>query len=1209
MVRAGPGIPEIPEGTITAMDEVPDVARWVGAFRVYDVARKLPSTLPTWAVLRGGGAGVGAPIALAVGDLDQARAADGFQRDEAVVAFTDGAGSVSLHVIDYNAKPGALTTTKAADGVKTAGSLQVAVGSFDGSGKRQIAVVTEVAGDSRITFYAYSQKDGASPALTRLGDVGVPYSSGFPLSDQFDSAAALDAMAVGRDQLVLGRTSSSSPLATVVAFTSSLKVAAAMHTLTARRGWMANCGMLPGQKVFVAAAGARIALSAAVFDAPSNENCAGASSGPAAVIVGTFSVGMPENVTDLDTCTPARCTLRQLEAKWGKQVGHNPVTTSQRFTYTMAAGAFDGIIDPTTGAATPWSVMATSLKGPANGGMIGQILKFSETSSGTGLTASVVHEGGEPGLRTWVLTPYDRTGKSWRLGTPTRMDVSNITRIDALAAEPPKHVDWLDGRWFNVSREARFNVELGQGTDKTLSYESEHTVDVTTTHDSDFDWGVHGTIGAKDLFQVGAGVAGRSAVKEKLASVQKKYENYRMSVSQEITSSTGFDDAVIFEVSSAVVFRYPVVGWRANLKDAGGKDVCPAAGCFSFIDISFPQTTSGARLGPGLGLDWYGPTWQNGNALSYPRVNSQGLVSIPADRLGAHTHKNADGQDITETAPLLNQSVLLGGTESTVRLQTKETKESGNVRETQRTYAVDQDTTVSGHIQAGSEEASGIKEEFSLKQADGSENISTDLTTGSSETTTARTFQLNVPAIPSAQGYGIATTYYYGVDGGSRVVHGVDLTASASGAGWWRANYGRVADPALNLPWAITMRDEKVKNVEPFWEAGPNRQTIRGFQVLRAPSDDPLLSGQPYARTPLRGEDVVFEVPVHNYSLVGAQNVSVQFHAVPVDDNNLMTTGDPVAIGGPVKVTSIAPQGTMLVKSPVWNAQGATEPGASQKWRIFAVLNPDGQAPEVHPLHGASCPEESIDPLASPTWFIDGELIDPMTGEKDTNGCGQNNQGFGVVVVTTPMPPRVSSTGGDAESVTPEAGAPGEDAVSIADLQVYGIPVGGAEAPTLRVGEHAAMSLRLTTDEHTGYRVPVQVFDGNPEDGRLIAMTTARGVSLVDDGWANFTFTPDRAGRHTLTVFAFDEAHGFETETFELDVAEAPERSPEPSPTQPPPSEAPTAAPSDAPAAAGGGALSMTGGGGIPPIVLGVALLLLLSGTALVVARRRRHGG
>jgi hypothetical protein len=678
----------------------------------------------------------------------------------------------------------------------------------------------------------------------------------------------------------------------------------------------------------------------------------------------------------------------------------------------------------------------------------------------------------------YVVTAYDRTGRSLMLGAPVSFTVQSLQTPTVIAQEPPKHADWLDGGFINVSRKPDYNIRVGSQTEKT--YEAK-----TTTSSSH---AIGGSQQVKLSATVKEGLFGleEAGLKTELAekvegSYEEKQADYNQtstSLAHGVESTSSDDDLVGGYFQTFYIYRYPILGHK--LKDANGNLIpgpnCPQTGCNAFYEIQLPGAVTSVPPTPGRSLDFYQPLHENGNALSYPPLVD---AAVPTPDLGPYHYTNEKGEDVAVSEALLNHPTMLGGAETTESLDFSQSKGSGFSRDTTRTLKESVDLTVGLNLKWNLGVAKGNVGETTTFGFRNTNSWATQ-TEGSTDTKSATSFALNVPQITSSYGYQIGTAYYYTLDGTTKIAQAVDLTASAEARDQWRTWYAKRPDPGLNLPRDIVMdKGETGVLDEPKWNPlGLNRQYIRGFFILH-PDDPnaPAVSGAPYTTNPLAGDQVVFAVRVYNFSLgEAAVNIPATFYAVPLDTRGLNVTGPPVAIGN-TTIPRIEPQGMVTAKMP-WTAR--LPAGAmSQRYRIFVVLNPGNNPPEIHPWKSSDvkpCPAKSV---------LGGKpLVDPMTDQPETLSCGQNNQGFGTVTVMAKSQlqgqrgrPRLrlhrSSLRIQRSDGRFSSGRRGK-AVVERDMPVHLL---------IHVKANRA------TDEHR----PVLIYDGRPARGRLIASTALPG--------------------------------------------------------------------------------------------------------------------
>ena len=1135
-----------------------------GPFQEFNVsAIKEPGgQIPTWSTVIPN-ADPATPYALASGDLDRVVGADNQYHDQAVVAYAGAQHHLQVRVIDYNANADHLLVTapdqqlpvigenSPIDGQWFPGSVGVGVGSFDGGPLNQIAVTWQDAGGHfHVTLLAYRETDGGGRALTVLGDPsGITL---FPdaktsndLASGYAQTTAGDFEGIGRDDLAIayagknpdGSNADSGHLG-VVSFTPDLTVR--------------------GQTTF------QFSIEAGLYTQDTGET---SSSHGVRVVPGLFKYDpgqgydfgrrelavawteqpgwdlIKDRVQVLDVepspdCTDTTCDLTiKAQTPVHDLRDENPAG-GDSLPISLTAGGFAGQGD---GSDPPLWDIAVALPplAPGSGGRI-DIEKVTDS----GLSEDVVNTDADAH---YVLTAYDRTGSSLALGAPLIMTVSQLIHGKVIAAQPPSHSDWIDGQMINVSRNGSFALKMGD--QETRDY------DYSLTTKPGWNVGVTQSLDIKG--SASAGVQGLDSAsasaefKQKFAAnwseTDATFKKYSTTIQSQIQQTGSDDDIVQGDFVTDYVYRYPILGQLPDSSD--GKSVLPAAcnsgPCTPFYEVTIPgQVTPVSGLGKSL-EDFYQPTWQNGNALSYPPLVDG---TVPTPDLGSYSYTDDQGQTQTKTEPLMNIVNDVGGGSAVDSLNV--TGQTGSGHKTDKAN----DWTLGGEFTTGTKFEfsvgvikTSVKAKLSVGVSGGKTFSSTDA--GSTTNTSSSSFELDVPAIDANKGYEIGTAYYNDTAGVAKVVHAVDLTANSEGREFWQRIYGVHPDPALNLPNAtfVTYDDLNVFDKVVF-NTSASRQLIRGFYALQ-PDDpsSPLTSGVPYADDPVAGDPVIFSVKVHNYSLVDSPAFPVQFYAVPVSSDGLNVTGAPVPIGT-VQSLPIPAQGMVTVNAPAWSAQAAG--GGAQNWRIFVILDPDNTLNEIHPWKGQDpCPVSALDPSAAPGTVVDGKMIDPMTGGPDDLSCGQNNQGYGQITVMPNPAQSLAATPGatvknhkhkkrrrhkhangaepstSAGVIATSLGAAGPAEPAGASLQSSEMAVAAGSGdlrlaatatPTVHLGEPTTVVIHASSAQGTADILPVLVYDGPPSDGHLIATTQLDGATQGDGGDAEFTWTPDTPGLHTL---------------------------------------------------------------------------------------------
>lgn len=1129
------------------------------------------------------------PLDLAVGDLDNATDANLAYHDEAVVAYVGANNAVVVSVIDYNANPNHTSQlVTSVDNFGTTGSswgpLTVDVADFDGDGSNEIAVTwTTAAGTTSVAFLRYNAGASVNPD-TGAGQRTLTTASVAPLSIQpfwsttgsrtvwADSAAWNFDLSGGADLALVypdAQSDADQPTLSYLSFNSDL---ALTNTYTVPIPYAATVVPGFGQHDTVV-------IDTGAFDPkfagqPGNRQLA------IAVPYQDGSVGLniweytpaqgetPQSASIIAAAPPYLDSNYVFSGSWGLD---------------MATGAFGDPTGPQT-----WSVMLTyttsyvTVPAPSAWIFTMNIAQDNSVTSYRTLLEQIPNIAPVPAAFPghYSLTSYDRTGQSLILGAPLVFTVDQLKQLDLVAGQPPGHADWLNGGFQNISRTDGFNVNIGSTSSAGFSN--------TSSHSSDQSYAVSQTESLTATTKVGIPLIASGQFSLNVAeNFNKTWDTKKSSLSQfssttskAVTEATADDDIVNAEVQTFRVLRYPVIGTTGRTDSSD--DTCNS-GCTGYWEVTIPGATE-ALSGGGKSMDFFQPDWSNGNALSYPAIDN-GTIDIPD--LGNYTSNGT-----TSNTPLIDDIRQLGGTSATVQLNISDSSSTTNSESTSQSWnaGVDVTTTVKAGVGVPGEGQETINNQLSV--GFNAANSFTDSTTGDTTNAHGQSFGLTVPSIDDDYEYTIGTAYYYTTGGYPKVAYAVDLTDGAESNGFWGANYGVNPDPALNLPFASLTVDNPVgvRNI-PEWDPVDTAQIIRGF-VARQPIDptSPTTSGAPYASAPANGAPVIFDIPVHNYSLVDlTAPLDVSFYAVPVDTRNADVTGSPISLGSTNWTGGIPAQGEVTISSPNWSAIAGTG-GALQQYRVFAVLDPGNTINEVHGWAGNgsnTCPTSSVQG-GTP-------LIDPMTGGTSTLECGQNNQGYGLVTVggtpTPSGPANVSLNGGAIR-------AGNADAVELND---------STAVPAVQTGTRLTGYVDVRADSDSTEGQTVLVYDGKPTDGKLIASTTIHGVDAQNGGSASFNWTPEEPGLHELhqVILGTQKAGPRDEQIMRVQVtgdsgtggggAATPPPSAEGGGATPPPSDASHT-----------GALAATGSDIVGSTLL--ALVIVIGGVIMVTIRRRRFG-
>ncbi len=698
------------------------------------------------------------------------------------------------------------------------------------------------------------------------------------------------------------------------------------------------------------------------------------------------------------------------------------------------------------------------------------------------------------------LAAWDREGNSVWLGSPVHLVLYDLIKTDYIIQEPPKHAYWwppsatnvADGEIIDLSRVQDFYIELSDSESRDYSF----------THTDQTDWTIGGSLGltGKASVTVGAdaGILGAAKATGSI-SVQGKvgydynenvdtYESSYRSQTTAFTGSTNADDLLIAKVMRLDVWRYPVSG--IELED----------GLSAFWEIVLPGDQLEVQ-GGGLDFDWYQPPHENGNILSYPRLF--GTSYTPPDCCAEFTFVE-NSEEVVKTEPFLDNRLLFwDGTGATVNLEFSEESGSGSTKSYAHSLKESLDVQIGYKTEAkflGSKTTTETKVDINVNNS----NSWADVDTESASTNNSTGFQLTKPPGNANQSYGFLPVFYLAQDGTTKVTHAADVLAT--GATFWPQTYGKLPDPALNLPRRFSSNSLDVLVVNESDDA----RRIRGFFVrYNELSADvfPLVGG-----TVTEGEVTRIEVEVYNYSTgQGFAGMDVAFSAVKYNPITNSEIGDRIPLicdSGSITGISLNPLEMQTVRC-VWDTTdfGPSVSGAIQDYRIYVTLDPDNAIEEIY---------------------------------EGTVGPGQNNEGWGLIGIAHPQdtyrtPTQTEAVPNGADVHMTEKGLA---------LQVNGKLV--TESAIVVREQLTPLQAYANTDQsQTGYH-HLLVWDGDPdEDGRLLADKLITNIDAEGDSciWLpNFRFS--EAGERILYAQVLetesDALLGNALDTLEVEVLEIP---------------------------------------------------------------------
>jgi LPXTG-motif cell wall-anchored protein len=1078
------------------------------------------------------------PSALAAGDLDRSVDSVGRYRDESVIAWADADRELTVAVIDHNANASHLLVSQTTLGITVGaegfpGSVGVAIGDFDGapSSRNEIGVTWQDGGGTiHASILSYSASDTGSIdgyGGTRTLSVPVPDTGPRIGAAGFPDAASLVG---GLGHAAAGDLLNSRHQQLIVTWADDAGSGDAENVGNAHVGAFSF-----GSDLSVEAVSALQltgdGLSATVYGNVVRQGLP--------VVTGLFKYGPTDTVA-----TSYPLTRRQIAVGWGSDDRANfrtvdAVVAKDGTSFTLVPLSQPVYLDEiTSGELAPGRPIALAAGGFAGQGAPDEVPLWGIAATSTPLNAppvttrwsidpasyqvvggAVVPVAGSPsGEADASLTAFDQQDLSLRVGAPVTLTIENQPVVQVIGAEPPTHADYLPGNeladengFVNLDQGYGFALTLGRTTDSTatVAYTASTTGSIGTTDSLDVKESVK--TGIPDLIGFKGSIDSTTKFKLQNDATSTRSSSDGVSTSVKQSATTSDDDVLFYHSQSSVIFRYPILGGRMT---SGGQPIDGQAcspDCFGFFDIPVPLSVGQQALVPGTSVDasvGFSPSWQNGNALSYPSApdtTDAGPVVLQPGGLPV----------FVDPEPTLYS---VGRNASSTALDVSGVTNTSQGSSSSLTWNLDETVTAAAAVKVG---VPGNNETTSLTASlgvNGGQTISKSVQ-GTTTNTTDSTFSISVPALNQDGHYNALSSSYYATSGIFKTVHGAQLPTNLAqaGAAFWTGAYGG-PDPALNLPQALELITPNNASESPSvqFETGQDRQALRGFEV-RQPVDTSgsLTSGAPYAAgdNPVGGTPVTFAVPVSNYSVGGSSPAgTVDFIAVAADGYFAKAKGaTPVPIGRSV-LPALSPGEQATVVSPPWVTP--TSDGA-ENYLVFAQVNKDG-ADETHPLNGTPCP-------------ADAGLIDPLTGAVETLACGQNNQGYGELTV---VPAPLSSIGLEASRA---ADVRPVGATFLASAAADRVDAGTAPAQLVE-GALVRGQIQFAAEADTVVNQLVEIYDGPPADGRLVAVTTLRAADAGDVREAKYRWTPTGLGRHQLHQVVRSTAGGGDTWTQIVDV-------------------------------------------------------------------------
>ncbi len=686
-------------------------------------------------------------------------------------------------------------------------------------------------------------------------------------------------------------------------------------------------------------------------------------------------------------------------------------------------------------------------------------------------------------LTSLSFTASDTQGRSYILGEPSKVVVTETAQPSVIAAMPPMHVDFIrpvgsqDPTVLNLSAiPDGFRTEYE--TNETKTKQS------STTNTDSWSFGAKQTIGASLEFgdvEAGNGLNIENtftAAQDLKGNIEKEHGSYS---SEEFNANvgTGFADQVWYTESRFNIYVYPVIG----------KTVCPAAkpNCQNSeklpltLQFSAPDKIESERIAGNL-IPWYQPPWEPGNVFSYPASYAQLQQIVPEiDKLSNAETAFTDASTSTEKATWKKEAT------------------EGASTSFDQNYSFENDLSVTGAVGVPGL-SFGANVSLNLSGSFGFSNLNKSVTTVGKSAGIGVTKPGSF-AVPAHYAYPF-TPYIFGQKKPGGVLDNEPLNSDIQtfgllrtafvadparniAGGWWKQAYTSAPDVGLNHPSRWLMSEIAVENPIPanclnvgfgssnmdcarLAPSSPNNPWVSLFHVMRGFFISNALNpgSGPQLTTAKAGDKLTLQARVYNYSLAhmpADSSVHVRFYVQPWNANNHSPVGGSGLINNEDVVLSAIPpfsdEGDAPLNWVLASTTFDTTPYGNQYltfWVVVWIEDGNGKlVPEIASHGLKSIPG----PLKS--------LADVQT-EEYSNNLGFYNSEFYVF-------PRESSG----------AGTPPNSEASSVGGEPAAIDIGKIQLSTARAlpGQTIDVSAELSAENNSASGVTAIFYDGDPHAG------------------------------------------------------------------------------------------------------------------------------
>ncbi|MGI8566463.1 MAG: hypothetical protein ACR2LZ_08290 [Pyrinomonadaceae bacterium] len=543
------------------------------------------------------------------------------------------------------------------------------------------------------------------------------------------------------------------------------------------------------------------------------------------------------------------------------------------------------------------------------------------------------------------ISAGDTQGRSLVLGEPTKIIIEGTAQPTAVIAAPPMHVDFMVP--VNATAQSVLNLSaVPEGFNTFFDFDSSSTTSSSTTHTTSWTFSAQEKVEGSGTF--GVPLLDESTVTDTFTAAQKlkgSTENENGSYQKldvDISQKTGLSDQVSYSETRFNIWVYPVIGQTvcpASKPNCQGSEKVPLT-----MALSGPEQISNNTIA-GSQLEWYQPTWEYGNVLSYPGSYSQLQQIVPdLDKL------SSDQTWFTDTSQLTQKTSWSNGSS---------TSQSSSFKQN---YSFENDLSVSSSWGAEGVDAASFSADLDIS---GSYGLSS-LNKSSTDLSQSNGIGISKPgtfADPFNYGYSV-TPYIFGHKEANGSIDNVPLTGDiktsgllqtafvvdpldGNAGGWWKQAYTTAPDVALNHPtrWVVTtpgLTDPVPANCR---ATGTGSSQMDCVNLAPSSPDNPWLSefhnmrgffisnarspGQgPQLETAKAGDKLTLQARVHNFSLTAMNDgskVHARFYGQEWNNSNNSSAGDSFLIGEDV-----------LAPIPPFS----TDPGADLNY-VYAKTNFD----------------------------------------------------------------------------------------------------------------------------------------------------------------------------------------------------------------------------------------------------------------------------